>query len=39
MLFYVLCTAIWLALPDPLMKLVNALFHGLDFRCIQTGEP
>ncbi|AWV03124.1 hypothetical protein DM992_27875 [Burkholderia sp. JP2-270] len=38
-LFYVLCTLIWMALPEPFMNFMNALFHGLDFRRLQTGEP
>jgi len=38
-LFYVLCTAVWLAIPGPFMNFMNALFHGLDFRRIQTSEP
>ncbi|KVR15165.1 hypothetical protein WK13_11150 [Burkholderia ubonensis] len=36
-LFYALCTLVWIALPEPFMSFVNALFHGLDFRRLQTG--
>ncbi|RQS56635.1 DUF5676 family membrane protein [Burkholderia sp. Bp8984] len=38
-LFYVLCTLVWMALPGPFMNFMNALFHGLDFRRLQTREP
>ncbi|AOJ88810.1 hypothetical protein WS87_18910 [Burkholderia sp. MSMB0856] len=38
-LFYVLCTLVWMALPEPFMNFMNMLFHGLDFRRLQTGEP
>ena len=39
LLFYTLCTLVWLVLPDPFMNFMNALFLGLDFRRLQTGEP
>lgn len=38
-LFYISCTLVWVALPEPFMNFVNSLFHGLDFRRLQTGEP
>ncbi|ODV40505.1 hypothetical protein AWV79_07080 [Cupriavidus sp. UYMMa02A] len=38
-LFYALCTLAWLALPEPFMNFMNALFHGLDFRRLQTDQP
>lgn len=34
-LFYALCTLVWMIAPEPFM---NSLFHGLDFRRLQTGE-
>ena len=30
-LFYVLCTVVWLAAPGPFMSFMNSLFHGIDF--------
>ncbi|KAF7961792.1 hypothetical protein AWV80_29310 [Cupriavidus sp. UYMU48A] len=39
LLFYALCTLVWMALPERFMDFVNALFHGLDFRRLQTGAP
>ncbi len=38
-IFYSLCTLIWVIWPDPFMGFMNALFHGLDFRKLQTTEP
>lgn len=38
-LFYALCTLVWLAIPEPFMDFVSALFHGLDFRRLETGVP
>ncbi len=35
LLFYALCTLVWIALPEPFIDFVNALFHGLDFRRLQ----
>jgi len=37
-LFYALCTLVWLALPESFMNFMNALFHGLDFRRLQTDQ-
>lgn len=31
---YTLCTLFWFAFPEPSIKLLNALFHGMDFRKI-----
>ncbi|MBP0630708.1 MULTISPECIES: DUF5676 family membrane protein [unclassified Cupriavidus] len=39
LLFYTLCTVVWLVFPEPFMDFVNALFHGLEFRRLRTGEP
>jgi hypothetical protein len=33
---YLLCAVFWYSLPGPSMELVNALFHGMDFRKIYT---
>jgi hypothetical protein len=30
-LFYVLCTVVWLAASGPFMSFMNSLFHGIDF--------
>lgn len=38
-LFYILCSLVWIAFPEPFMNFMNSLFHGLDFRRLQTGEP
>lgn len=38
-IFYALCSLVWLAFPEPFMNFMNALFHGLDFRRLQTGQP
>ena len=38
-LFYALCTLVWLAFPEPFMNFMNALFHGLDFRRLRTDQP
>lgn len=37
-LFYTLCALVWLALPESFMDFVNTLFHGLDFRRLQSGH-
>ncbi len=37
--FYSLCTLIWVAWPDRFMSLMNAMFHGLNFRLLLTAEP
>jgi hypothetical protein len=33
---YVLCTIVWTIWTEPSMDFLNALFHGLDFRKLQT---
>ena len=33
---YALCTIVWVAFTDPALVFLNALFHGLDFRKLQT---
>ena len=33
---YLLCAVFWYSLPGPSMDLVNALFHGMDFRKIYS---
>ena len=33
---YALCTIFWFAFTEPSIKLLNALFHGMDFRKIYT---
>lgn len=35
-LFYALCTLLWLSFPEPFLDFMNALFHGLDFRRLQA---
>lgn len=35
-LFYALCTLLWLSFPEPFLVFMNALFHGLDFRRLQA---
>jgi hypothetical protein len=37
-LFYALCTSVWLVLPEPFMDFMSTLFHGLDFRRLQTSR-
>lgn len=37
-LFYLLCTLVWISVPETFMGFMNALFHGLDFSRIQTGR-
>lgn len=37
--FYSLCALVWAALPDQFMGLLNAMFHGLDFRRLVTAQP
>ena len=34
---YTLCTLVFWAWPDASANFMNALFHGLDFRKLQTG--
>lgn len=36
---YVVCTLFWFAFPEPSIKLINALFHGMDFRKIFASAP
>lgn len=36
---YLLCAIFWYSLPGPSMELVNALFHGMDFRKIYSPTP
>lgn len=31
---YAICTLLWFAFPEPSIKFINALFHGMDFRKI-----
>jgi hypothetical protein len=38
-LFYSLCVLIEVLLPVQFMGFMNALFHGLDFRILQSAEP
>ena len=33
---YVLCTIFWMNWTKPAMDFLNTLFHGLDFRKLQT---
>lgn len=35
---YALCTLVFWAWPDASANLMNALFHGLDFRRLQVGS-
>lgn len=35
---YVACTLVFRLFPDASATFMNALFHGLDFRKLQTGE-
>ena len=35
---YASCTLFFWLWPDAAMKLTNALFHGLDFRKLQSGS-
>ncbi|MGY2492333.1 DUF5676 family membrane protein [Cupriavidus sp. CP313] len=37
-LFYAVCTVLWLTFPEPFMNFMNALFQGLDFRKLQTSN-
>lgn len=37
-LFYAVCTVLWLTFPEPFLNFMNALFHGLDFRKLETGN-
>ena len=36
---YVLCTIFWTIWTEPSIDFLNALFHGLDFRKLQSGAP
>jgi hypothetical protein len=36
---YTVCAALSAAWPGPGIELLNALFHGLDFHKLDTGEP
>lgn len=36
---YSLCAAAWAIWTESAMDLLNALFHGLDFRKLQTPTP
>ncbi|SOY70934.1 DUF5676 family membrane protein [Cupriavidus taiwanensis] len=38
LLFYLLCTLVWISVPETFMGFMNALFHGLDFRRLETGR-
>jgi hypothetical protein len=38
-IFYSLCTLVEVMLPEQFMGFMNALFHGLDFRMLQSAEP
>jgi hypothetical protein len=33
---YTVCAALWMMLPDTALDFLNALFHGLDFRKLET---
>ena len=35
---YVLCTAVFWVWPEAAANFMNALFHGLDFRKLRSGE-
>lgn len=35
---YTLCTLLFRMFPDAAASFMNALFHGLDFRRLQSGE-
>ena len=36
---YILCTLFWYSFTGSSMELLNALFHGMDFRKIYTPSP
>jgi hypothetical protein len=36
---YVLCALFWYLFTGPSMELLNALFHGMDFRKIYSPAP
>lgn len=36
---YILCALFWYSFPGPSMELLNALFHGMDFRKIFSVTP
>ncbi|MGC5887500.1 DUF5676 family membrane protein [Ralstonia pseudosolanacearum] len=38
MLFYALCAIVWFTLPEPFMQFMKALFHGIDFSSLQSGN-
>ncbi|MDB0534363.1 DUF5676 family membrane protein [Ralstonia solanacearum] len=33
-----MCAIAWLAFPEPFMQFMTALFHGIDFRTLQSGK-
>lgn len=37
--FYALCTLAEVMWPQQFMGFMNALFHGMNFRSLQSGEP
>jgi hypothetical protein len=37
--FYVLCTLVWLVAPVPFLGFMNSLFHGMDFTLLLTSAP
>jgi hypothetical protein len=36
---YILCAAFWYSFTGPSIELLNALFHGMDFRKIYAPAP
>ena len=36
---YLICTAIWMTWREPSIDFLNALFHGMDFRKLETSGP
>ena len=36
---YILCALFWYSFPGPSLELLNALFHGMDFRKIYSIAP
>lgn len=37
--FYGLCTLVWVAAPGPFMGFMNSLFHGIDFTPLLKPAP
>lgn len=37
--FYVLCTMVWLVAPGPFLGFLNSLFHGMDFTPLLRATP